>query len=428
MIFLLLQLAAIMTILPVPLNVLANQQVVFEDPIDHGSASLPVPNPTQSFWIDSPDANPLAGEGSEGPLTADADVCIIGSGITGISAAYHLGKAMAKGSDPDRPLKVTILEARDFCSGATGRNGGHLAPHAFSNFRRHAKNLGIDEALRGIAIEKHTAAEIVKIVQEHHMESAVDLVTGGRIELLFTKEEFLNAKADYEAAQAAGADLHGVEWLDEEEMKINYGASYPGVQMPAHNIWPLKFVTLLYNLTLSSSHLSLNLHTRTPVTSIAPLPPSLAPRRWNVTSPRGEITCSYVLHASNAYASYLLPHMHGPAGIIPTRGQVIALRADVSARELTRSAWLGNEGLEYWFPRPVKADTEAPLVILGGGREVANPAFELYVEDDSIVNSEVGEVLRKFLPSVFPGKFETGKEPEMEWVSGPKHSIQAHVR
>lgn len=56
------------------------------------SASLPVPNPTKSFWIDTPGANPLAKEGSEGILTSDADVCIIGSGITGVSAAYHLAE------------------------------------------------------------------------------------------------------------------------------------------------------------------------------------------------------------------------------------------------------------------------------------------------------------------------------------------------
>jgi hypothetical protein len=80
-------------------------------------ASLPVPNPTRSFWIDSPGANPLAAEGSEGPFTDDADVCIIGSGITGVSAAYHLSLAVERGDIPkgDKPLRVRILEARDFC-------------------------------------------------------------------------------------------------------------------------------------------------------------------------------------------------------------------------------------------------------------------------------------------------------------------------
>lgn len=72
-------------------------------------ASLPVDNSTQSYWLFSePDANPLAKVGSEGDLTTNADVCIIGSGMTGISTAYHLSR-----SDPT--LSITILEARDFC-------------------------------------------------------------------------------------------------------------------------------------------------------------------------------------------------------------------------------------------------------------------------------------------------------------------------
>lgn len=37
--------------------------------------------------------------------------------------------------------------------------------------------------------------------------------------------------------------------------------------------------------------------------------------------------------------------------------------------------------------------------------------------DDSKSNEEVAQVLREFLPGLFPGKFERGMEPEMEWVS-----------
>jgi len=74
----------------VPLKQWATQQSVFNRPIAHPPAGLPVPNPTRSFWINSaPDSNPLASEGSEGPLTKDADVCIIGSGITGAIFRSH---------------------------------------------------------------------------------------------------------------------------------------------------------------------------------------------------------------------------------------------------------------------------------------------------------------------------------------------------
>ena len=78
---------------------------------------IPNENPTKSFWLDSaPDSNPLAKEGSTGPLPNDADICVIGSGITGVSAAYHISRLLTdKERSLQNPLKVVILEARDFC-------------------------------------------------------------------------------------------------------------------------------------------------------------------------------------------------------------------------------------------------------------------------------------------------------------------------
>ncbi len=105
-------------ILSFPLPSLA---IPLEDRQEHLSfeqvASLPVDNPTKSFWINSPNANLLAGEGSEGPLTDDADICIIGSGMTGVSSAYHIAKAVEELGlkDASSNIKAVVLEARDFC-------------------------------------------------------------------------------------------------------------------------------------------------------------------------------------------------------------------------------------------------------------------------------------------------------------------------
>jgi hypothetical protein len=96
----------------------------------------------------------------------------------------------------------------------------------------------------------------------------------------------------------------------------------------------------------------------------------------------------------------------------------MTIRSHATLQELTQTSWDANERFEYWFPRPV-ADptTDKPLVVLGGGREAAAPQFEIYVEDDSMVNGTVSRVLKDFLPSVFPGKYKRGQEPQMEWVS-----------
>lgn len=154
-----------------------------------------------------------------------------------------------------------------------------------------------------------------------------------------------------------------------------YGTSHgQGVKIPGRTIWPLKFVTELYKLANASlpSSSSLRLHTRTPVTSISPISPSSSssnssssppprPRRWLLSTPRGPISCTTVLHATNAYASHLLPQFSGPEGIVPTRGQVIAVRSNATSLELGREGWVGNRGFEYWFPRPVR-EGRCPLL------------------------------------------------------------------
>ncbi|KAJ3994462.1 DAO-domain-containing protein [Lentinula boryana] len=393
-----------------------------ENIIYEPTASLPVANATKSFWINTPGANILANEGSSGPLTEDADVCIIGSGMTGVSAAYHLAKALEGSETSSLHVKAVVLEAREFCSGATGRNGGHLTPYSFFNYREYERKYGTAEALKSLQLENRTAMAMVSITREYNLADVVDLVAGGHLTLISSEEEYKSLKAEYLAARRAGLNVGDVEWLSEEHVNSTYGASYSAVKFPAFNFWPLKFVTQLYLLANSSSpHFSLALHTHTPVISVTPLSSS---RTWRVDTARGPVKCSYVLHATNGYASHLLPQFHGKPGIIPTRGQIVAIRADTAVNDSWRASWDGLD--HYWFPRPVNgSDSDAeletenqdhPLILLGGGRKIGGPSFEQFETDDSVLNIALGKELRAFLPEMFPRMFKSVKDSEMEWT------------
>ncbi|KAF8183638.1 FAD dependent oxidoreductase-domain-containing protein [Pholiota molesta] len=466
--------------------------------------SLPVDNPTKSFWLDTPGANPLADAGSTGELTQDADVCVIGSGITGVSAAWHLSNLLHDEFRPEDKAKVVILEAREFCSGATGRNGGHLVRNVFSSFLSRQALHNTSEAIKTYLLEDYTAKALVNFIKENNLDDTVDLVEGGHITLFRTEEEDNSAKKDYEAAKAAGLGSDsdggmGVRWITNEELIKKYGLSsklnYTGVYYGSHNLWPCKLVTELFEDTQSTSkNVNVVLHTKTPVTRIVPINKFDAPReqtplsssntqsrqrRWMLGTPRGGVRCSYVIHATNGYAGHLLPFMaetnplqtcskssylgdatnlHSlpllplePSGltlskppvviphppphpipsnvhiIVPTRGQVGAVRASVNASELRwLNAWDGGGGgWEYWFPR--FQDTAAgknPLIILGGERQFSGGRLEAGVTDDSVVNPLVSKALRGFLPRIFPSQFDTldGDEEkvedswEMEWT------------
>lgn len=73
--------------------------------------------------------------------------------------------------------------------------------------------------MRGEAIERYTVDEIVKTIQQNGAEDDVDLVSGGRTVLFFSEEERLAARADYDAAKSAGAQLDDVEWLTKDESR-----------------------------------------------------------------------------------------------------------------------------------------------------------------------------------------------------------------
>ena len=100
------------------------QEVDSYFPTDPKPTTLPVPDSTRSFWLNSSaDCNPLADHGRHAPLPASTvDIAIIGTGISGVSTLHHLIQEFRR---TNRAVtRIVLLEAREFTSGATGRNGG----------------------------------------------------------------------------------------------------------------------------------------------------------------------------------------------------------------------------------------------------------------------------------------------------------------
>lgn len=75
----------------------------------------PVLNSTQSFWRSA--IHEIDCHRSTPELPPETDVLIIGAGYAGAATAYYLLKENAA------PPSVTIIDAREVCAGATGRNG-----------------------------------------------------------------------------------------------------------------------------------------------------------------------------------------------------------------------------------------------------------------------------------------------------------------
>ena len=83
--------------------------------MDATSRFFPVPDATVPFW--RTELHDLDEHGSSERLPSKQDVVIIGAGFAGAACAFYLAK------DNNNATSITILEAREACSGATGRNG-----------------------------------------------------------------------------------------------------------------------------------------------------------------------------------------------------------------------------------------------------------------------------------------------------------------
>lgn len=94
-----------------------------------------------------------------------------------------------------------------------------MTAEIFDNFVFREMKYGSEEAKKAHRLEIHTENELIQLIKAEGWEELVDLVSNHRIGLLMNEKEIRVAKADYEAAKAAQADLiESVEWLTEVEV------------------------------------------------------------------------------------------------------------------------------------------------------------------------------------------------------------------
>jgi glycine/D-amino acid oxidase-like deaminating enzyme/nitrite reductase/ring-hydroxylating ferredoxin subunit len=171
------------------------------------------PDLERSLWMDFP----VPGYA---PLDADAqaDVCVVGAGIAGLSTAHMLAK---EGS------KVLVLEAGAIGSGETGRTTAHLSNALDDGFTELERVHGVGGAR--IAGESHCAAidRIEAIVREEGIECMFSRLDG----FLFRGEHAEPDILERELAAAWRAGLSGVTLPDQSAataLGLGQALRFPG--------------------------------------------------------------------------------------------------------------------------------------------------------------------------------------------------------
>ncbi|KAH7025827.1 FAD dependent oxidoreductase [Microdochium trichocladiopsis] len=361
-------------------------------------ATLPSENPSKSYWHTQP-SEKLLGHRTTSDLPESADVIIVGSGISGTFAAQTLREKRPE-------LKVVMLEAREACWGATGRNGGHCQPliylqqpHVASFELRnyfHVKSL-VEEL--SIPCDWRSTSGV-------HAFYAEDVWAAAQSTVSKLKDTYPDLAANVSLVRK-GKDGSPAWLLEDERKELTLDALRIGnaegavIQWHAASLWPYKLVAFILEKLLAESANddgggAFNLQTKTPATGISRVVggTNIKNHPWTVHTPRGNISASQVLLCTNGYTSHLLEQFSDL--IVPVRGQVSALKPPQEPSPNHPPLDIGHTyGIiagpadDYLIQRP----PPSAELIFGGGRPHAKNEG-VGVSDDSAVDEPVSWYLR----------------------------------
>lgn len=364
-----------------------------------------------SYWLQQVRSDPLLDHRTTAHLPDDTDTVIIGSGITGtLAAREHLSIWPEK--------RVVILEAREFCSGATGRNAGHCKPDQWRGFGKFEKAYGKEQAIKILNNEAATWSALVNYVRECDVDC--DLWVGDTLDVPVDDEVATLAKEVFERYREAGGQVDHIKATynpaDAARIsRIKDARACFAWQASTLQPWKLTAHVMRNNLKKGA-----NLQTYTVAKSISKA--AEGRRRWVVHSERGDITCDNIIHATNAYSAALEPALKGvitPKPHICTR--VVPPRAASGSRAIQNSygVLLPDGALFSINPR---CTTDGNIMF--GGSNPGQQALDDWVErhPENCINDGLADVegVTRCVQSFVDNSFEGWKQTE----NGPGEGIQ----
>ncbi|KAH7401386.1 FAD dependent oxidoreductase-domain-containing protein [Pyrenochaeta sp. MPI-SDFR-AT-0127] len=367
---------------------------------------------TTSFWLREP--HPSVAKVQSTTFPSSADIAILGSGITALSVAWTiLQTSKEQATDPP---SVVILEARDCCSGATGRNGGHLLETALE-YLELKEAVGLEAARK---ITKFRLAHLTDI--EALLLSRPEL----RLHCQFRQIQYVSVYFDNQSFQDALESLNAFRKdmpKESEEIFIYKNSdknqefqlsqhAVGAITGPAGAVWPYRFVTSLLDELQRDFPLSFRVETNTPVEEITrAMDPSSTKEShpYSISTPRGILHARQVVHCTNGYVSHLVPGFRGR--VVPVRGQMSAQGAGQTFKnQAYKHSWVFNykEGFDYLTQLPsTKEDLHSNGEMMLGGGLAASRGYgieEIGVSSDNKIDLYVDIHLSGTLSAVFGRK------------------------
>ncbi|MBK5926832.1 NAD(P)/FAD-dependent oxidoreductase [Rhodobaculum claviforme] len=286
-----------------------------------------------------------------------ADVCVVGAGFTGLSAALHLA---------ERGFEVVLLEAHRVGFGASGRNGGQVGSGQRMEQTALEKMLGLDDAKKLWAMGEDAKALVRALIDRHGIDAPF------RPGIVHAEWHARDVPTEHAYAEHLARDYgyDQLEPLDRAALQeIVRAPGYHGGTLDhgAGHIHPLNFAI---GLAQAAAAAGVRIHETTHVTRVTPGP------RAVVTTDAGRVDADHVILACNGYLEGLEPQV--AARVMPINNFIVATEplgdraAEVISRPVAvadskfvvnyfrlsddnRLLFGGGETYGYRFPRDIAA-------------------------------------------------------------------------
>ncbi|KAI0112783.1 DAO-domain-containing protein [Hypoxylon sp. NC0597] len=252
--------------------------------------------------------------------TNRAEIVIIGSGITAAAVARSV---LLESSRLGIWRRVVVLESRTLCSGATGRSGGQIQGSPHEQFDDLRKSVGYARAASILRFQISQIQELQKLCAAEKWDIA-EFREVETVDFYLTDEERDAAFEKVKTVRRYVPELVFRMWCAEDARRY-FGANKNvkgAVSYLAATMSPYRFVSCVWKSLLSQYSFFLYMKTNTTVISVQT--PVSKDHGYEVITTHETFKCDHVVHATDAFASELIPGLRGKlTGML---GTMVALR------------------------------------------------------------------------------------------------------
>ncbi|PVH94051.1 DAO-domain-containing protein [Periconia macrospinosa] len=379
---------------------------------------LPAPEPTEPYWLNDPPFPKLVNVRSY-ELPQTADVAIIGSGIAGAAIARSLLHERRR-CNIDTKEKVVVFEARQLCSGATARNGGHIKVAPYEAFARFSKEMAKDRAAALVRFQMQHVETLIGLCKNEGIEIA-EARSVQTVDLFLDDQTFREAVESVEEMKKYLPEVEISVW-DRQKTRENFDANHSVVGALSYRagaIWAYRFTVSIWERLLADFPDNLTIETDTPVEAVNATDDGPEGFPYAVKTTRGTLYVRHVVHATNAFASHLVPGL---------RNKIVGARAHMSAQQPGKNftsfdgmrSWsiIYKGGFDYVSQRPCPPGTTQGDLLLGGGfmRSAKQGMDQIGIYDDSLtLDALTVSHIAGIFPAIFAPKWGMGAGVKQVW-------------